>query len=81
MIEIDTYNEVVKILRGTEEKYQPEFKFWTKKQFVLVKIDEQEVLYSSEQKLPVVTYENLFERINESAEFENYMIVIHEYLQ
>ncbi|CAF2943784.1 unnamed protein product [Rotaria sp. Silwood2] len=65
LIKKDTYNEAVKILQGTEGKYQRQFKFGAKKQFVLVKIGEQQVLYSSKQKLPVVTFENLFERINE----------------
>ena len=52
-------------MQGAEGKGQPQFKFWAKKQFVLVKIGEQQVLYSAKQKLPVVTFENLFERINE----------------
>ncbi len=31
----------------------------------MVKIGEQDILYSSKEKLPVVTFENLFEKINE----------------
>ncbi len=59
------YNEVVQILKGTEGKHQPQFKFWAKKHFNLVKIGEQDILYSLKEKLPVVTFENLFEKINE----------------
>jgi hypothetical protein len=31
----------------------------------LVKIGEQDILCSSKEKLPMVTFENLFEKINE----------------
>ncbi len=65
LIREEMYNEVVQILKGTEGKRQPQLKFWAKKHFNLVKIGEQDILYPSKEKLPVVTFENLFEKINE----------------
>jgi hypothetical protein len=58
---------MVQILKGSEEKHQAQLKFWAKKHFNLVKIGEQDILYSysSKEKLPVVTFENLFDKINE----------------
>jgi hypothetical protein len=64
-IKAETYNQVVQLLKGTQGKYQPQFKFWAKKRFQLVKIGDQEILYSSKEKLPVVIFEQLFEKINE----------------
>jgi hypothetical protein len=60
LIKAEMYNEVVQILKETEGKYQPQFKFWAKKHFNLVKIGEQ-----FKEKSLVVTFENLFEKINE----------------
>lgn len=65
LIKTEMYNEVIQILKGRETKYQSQLKFWAKKHFNLIKIGEQDVLYSSKEKLPVVTSENLFEKINE----------------
>ena len=65
LIKTQMYNEVVQILTKTEEKHQPQLKFWAKKNFNVVRIGEQDILYSLKEKLPVVTFENLFEKINE----------------
>ena len=65
LIKTETYNQVVQLLKGTENKPQAQFKFWAKKHFNLVKIGDQDILYSLKEKLPVVTYENLFEKISE----------------
>ena len=65
LIKRETYNQVVLILKGTEDKIQAQFKFWAKKRFHLMKIGDQEILYSSKEKLPVVTFEELFEKIND----------------
>ena len=65
LMKTETYNQVLQILRGTAKKNEAKFKFWAKQRFYIVKIGDQEILYSSKEKLSVVTYENLFEKINE----------------
>jgi len=46
-----------------EGKHQSQLKFWAKKHFDLDKIGEQDILYPSKENLPVVTFENLFEKL------------------
>jgi hypothetical protein len=65
LIKAEMYNEVVQILKGTEGKHQPQLKFWAKKHVKLGKIGEQDILHSSKEKLPMVTFENFFEKTNE----------------
>ncbi len=60
----ETCNQMVQILKGTESKNQVQFKFWAKNRFHLVKTGDQETLYSSKEKLPVVTSEELFGRVS-----------------
>ncbi len=40
LMKSETYNQVVKILKGTESKNQAQFKFWAKNRFHLVKIGD-----------------------------------------
>ena len=61
----ETYNQVIDVLKGKKNKCRPQFKFWGKKKFYTVKIGAQDILHSKNEKLPVVTFENLFDRINE----------------
>ncbi|CAM4967610.1 unnamed protein product [Rotaria socialis] len=58
-------NELKKYVSDVEIKHEAQLEFWAKKHFVLVKIGEQDILYASKQKLPVVTFENLFKKIDE----------------
>ena len=50
---------------STSTKYGPPFSFWAKKCLTLAKINDQFVVYSAKDKVPVVKYENLFETIDE----------------
>ena len=65
LIKMEMYNEIVEMLKAIDGKHQAQFKFWAKNRFNLVKIGEQDILYTIKEKLPVVIYENLFEKINE----------------
>ena len=60
LITAETYEKIVQVL-STDTKYDPPFNFWAKKRFTLVKINDQFVVYSAKDKLPVVKYENPFE--------------------
>ncbi len=64
LMKSETYNQVVQVLKGTESKNQAQFKFWAKKRFHIVKIGDREIFYSSKEKLPVVTFEELFVRVS-----------------
>jgi len=61
----ELYNEIVQVLKTTEGKHPPQLKFWAKKHFNLVKIGDQDILYTTKVKLPVVIYEDLFDKIKE----------------
>jgi hypothetical protein len=65
LIKTETYYQLIDILNGTGSKCPAQFKFWAKKRFYIVKIGGQEILYSSKEKLSVVTFDNLFDKINE----------------
>jgi hypothetical protein len=60
LISTETYEKVVKVLL-TERKYDPPFNFWVRKRFNIIKINDQPVVYSVKEKLPIVKYENLFD--------------------
>ncbi|CAF4625883.1 unnamed protein product, partial [Rotaria sp. Silwood2] len=64
LITAETYEKIVQVL-STETKYDPQFNFWAKKRFTSLKINDQPVVYSAKEKLPIVKYENLFETLNE----------------
>jgi hypothetical protein len=42
-----------------------QLKFWVLKNFKLVSIGDQKVVYEKKSNLPVITYENLYGKINE----------------
>ncbi|CAF0794171.1 unnamed protein product [Didymodactylos carnosus] len=42
-----------------------QFKFWAKKNFEIIKIEDKSIIYSIKEKRSVVTYENLFDKLNE----------------
>jgi hypothetical protein len=65
LIKAEMYNQMMRILKETEGKHDPQLKFWAKKHFYMDRIGDQDILYSLKEKLPVVTFENLFEKINE----------------
>ena len=65
LVKAETFSRVVLILKGVREKRQAQLRFWAKKHFYLEKIGEQDILYSLKEKLPVVSYEDLIEKINE----------------
>jgi len=65
VIKTETYKQVVQILAKEEYKSGAKFKFWAKQRFYLVKIGDQQILYSSKEKLPAVTFERMFQKIDE----------------
>jgi len=61
-----TYDDLILVLR--DGWGDPQLKFWTIKNFKLVKIGDQNVVYDIKRNLPIVTYENLYQRIKECHE-------------
>ena len=64
LITTETYNKILDVL-SSETKYDHQFNFWAKKHFTIVKIGDKPAVHSIKKKLPVVTYEDLFDTINE----------------
>jgi len=60
------YDDLILVLR--DGWGDPQLKFWTIKNFKLVKIGDQNVVYDIKRNLPIVTYENLYQRIKECHE-------------
>ena len=60
------YDDIVLLLR--DGLGNPRFKFWVNKNFKLVKIGDQNVVYEIKCNNPVVTYENLYIKIKECHE-------------
>ena len=54
----------MQILTKEGGNFGAKFKFWAKHRFYLVKIGDQQILYSSKEKLPVVSFETLFQKID-----------------
>ncbi|CAF4995878.1 unnamed protein product, partial [Rotaria magnacalcarata] len=76
-----TFNPIMKIikveLRQIPQKLHgvnvglsgdPQLKFWVKKNFKLIKIGDQSVVYEIKSNHPVVTHENLYTKIKECHE-------------
>ena len=57
------YDNIVLVLRDGWGDAQ--LKFWVLKNFKLVTIGDQNVVYEKGSNLPVITYANLYEKINE----------------
>ena len=60
------YEDIILVLRDGWGDSQ--LKFWVSRNFKLVIIGDQSVVYEIKSNLPVVTYENLYDRINECHE-------------
>lgn len=64
-IKQNTYDLILNILTSRESNVSPKFRFWAKKTFISVKIGGKEFVYNKKTNLPVVTHEQLFEKIEE----------------
>ncbi|CAF4493795.1 unnamed protein product, partial [Rotaria magnacalcarata] len=60
------YNDIILVLQGLSG--DPQLKFWVKKNFKLIKIGDQSVVYEIKSNHPVVTHENLYTKIKECHE-------------
>jgi len=64
LVKKEMYEDIILVLRDGWGGAQ--FRYWVQKHFVLVKIGEVHVVYSSGKKSrPVVTYEELYTKLNE----------------
>jgi hypothetical protein len=64
LIKKDMYEDIILVLRDGWGDTQ--FRYWVQQHFMLVKIGERHVVYSSgEDSRPVVTYEELYTKLNE----------------
>jgi hypothetical protein len=64
-IKQDTYNAILNVWTSKETNVSPKFRFWAKKTFINIKIGEKEFVHNKKTHLPVVTHEQLFEKIEE----------------
>lgn len=60
------YDDIILVLRDGWGDAQ--LRFWVVNKFKLVKIGDQNVVYDIKTNLPVVTYENLYQKIRECHE-------------
>ena len=60
------YDDIILVLRDGSGDSQ--FKFWVHKNFKLIKIGDQNVVYDIKSNHPIVTYENLYTKIKECHE-------------
>ena len=64
-IKNDMCLDILNVLKSKETNISPKFKFWVKETFHLVQTGSSESIYVTKRKLPLVTYENIFEKITE----------------
>ena len=64
-IKNDSYREIVKVLNSEVSLETAKFKFWARKNFVLVRIGSEQFVYDLELNLPVITHDSIYEKILE----------------
>lgn len=64
-IKNDMYLNILNVLKQKDTNTTPKFKFWVKETFKLVEIGSTELIYVTKKNLPLITFENMFEKIKE----------------
>lgn len=64
-IKNDMYMQIFNVLKSKDSNMTPKFKFWVKQTFYLVEIGSSEMIYVKKKKLPLITFENIFEKITD----------------
>ena len=64
-IKNDTYEKILRILKSQDINMPSKFKFWSRRLFSLVRIGTSDFVYTKKTNLPLITHEQLFEKISE----------------
>jgi len=56
---------IINVLKMKDTNVSSKFKFWVRKTFCLVNIGSSELLYAKKQNLPLISHEEIYEKINE----------------
>jgi len=64
-IKNDMYLNIVNVLKLQDLNQSSKFKYWIKKTFRIVEIGKSEVIYTIKNNLPLITHENIYEKIHE----------------
>lgn len=59
------YKQIIDILKEKKINVSSKFKFWSKRTFYLVQIDCNDIVYANKSKLPLITQENIYDKITE----------------
>lgn len=64
-IKNEMYLNILSVLKSNDINMTPKFKFWVKQTFKLIEIGSSELVYDVKKNLPLITFENLYEKIKE----------------
>ena len=56
---------MMKVLKSEDIDVSPKFKFWVRHTFCLAKIGATDLIYNIKSNLPLITQENMYEKIND----------------
>jgi hypothetical protein len=59
------YQDILHILKGEPTSVSPKFKYWSRETFKLMQIGSKEIIYTKKNNLPLITQEDLYEKILE----------------
>jgi hypothetical protein len=66
VIRNDMYSTILKVLKLEDLNQSSKLKFWIKKNFRIIEIGQSQIVYTIKNNLPLVTYEDMYEKISES---------------
>ena len=61
----DMYYKMMKVLNSADIEVSLKFKFWVRHTFCLMKIGSTNLIYNKKSNLPLITQENMYEKIND----------------
>lgn len=59
------HDKMMKVLKSEDIDVSPKFKFWVRHTFYLIKIGSIELIYNKKSDLPLITQENIYEKIDD----------------
>ncbi len=59
------YKDIFEILKGEPTSHSSKFKYWSRETFKLIQIGSKEIIYTKKNNLPLITHEDLYEKILE----------------
>ncbi|CAF3750245.1 unnamed protein product [Rotaria sp. Silwood1] len=64
-IKDEMYLNITNVLKQEDVNASAKFKFWTRRSFRLMEIGSSHLIYNIKNNLPLITYEKIYEKINE----------------